>query len=571
MAAAAPQDASAPARDEGAARLFGPEVCGKQVRVHCVEFEGVGLHWRMQLMRLQHERFQLLGEDGLVQAEYRDGLLVQQEGRQAAGLQPAQQGGSVTIIDVLEVAGADLAAHNNDGRTPRDVALKYRLEEAAQRLLDLEQQLPAAVQPAALPPPMALAHAAIAESEAAAAAPPAVPAAAVPTNVAPAAVQTDAAIDFGPELAGRHIRVWWGERHDWVAGTVKQCIMPDRVQIVRFQGVGPEWTMQRVLLQHVRFQLLREDGQVQAEYHDGVLVQRQDQQEGAGLQQEQQMGQRSGSRGSGERNQPGAVSGSGRQGQPLSGADAAAAASGLRRLHQEPATAAAAAAAHTASTAKRGAMAVPPPQQQQGAGKRQQHQEQPADKRQRQGTSKQAAEREYAALQWKAFDAAELNELAGRYLAQSEKRTDRNLRSGRAVPCERVTNLPPPVQSWGPRMGMSAEALNELQILLSRHHARDAAASRHLLSLLRVLECWLAHPDRPQPEVLVRLGRPLGWRPPLLPLVSGVEIVSQGAAGSDKPEPSFLAGSADGDILGVRIEKEGDQRWNVKQEVQRSG
>lgn len=37
------------------------------------------------------ERFQLLGEDGLVQAEYRDGLLVQQEGRQAAGLQPAQQ------------------------------------------------------------------------------------------------------------------------------------------------------------------------------------------------------------------------------------------------------------------------------------------------------------------------------------------------------------------------------------------------------------------------------------------------------------------------------------------------
>lgn len=334
----------------------------------------------------------------------------------------------------------------------------------------------------------------------------------------------------------------------------------------------------------VRFQLLREDGQVQAEYHDGVLVQRQDQQEGAGLQQEQQMGQRSGSRGSGERNQPGAVSGSGRQGQPLSGADAAAAASGLRRLHQEPATAAAAAAAHTASTAKRGAMAVPPPQQQQGAGKRQQHQEQPADKRQRQGTSKQAAEREYAALQWKAFDAgeqpagpaaepasapidggcslqwvavvwllpveamasclepvppaAELNELAGRYLAQSEKRTDRNLRSGRAVPCERVTNLPPPVQSWGPRMGMSAggpwsrdanstwqwplveqgwsmqhqriaqlsaclafppaEALNELQILLSRHHARDAAASRHLLSLLRVLECWLAHPDRPQ-------------------------------------------------------------------------
>lgn len=122
--------------------------------------------------------------------------------------------------------------------------------------------VPPAVPAAALPPPMALAHAAIAESEAAAAAPPAVPAAAVPTNVAPAAVQTDAAIDFGPELAGRHIRcaethccclgrlplgigestlpllavalwlstcrVWWGERHDWVAGTVKQCIMPDR-------------------------------------------------------------------------------------------------------------------------------------------------------------------------------------------------------------------------------------------------------------------------------------------------------------------------------------------------------
>ena len=238
--------------------------------------------------------------------------------------------------------------------------------------------------------------------------------------------------------------------------------------------------------------------------------------------------------------------------------------------------------------------------------------------------------------------AAELGKLVCRYLAPGEKQTEAPLalRSGGALPRERVTRVPPAVQSWGSGMGMSAgrqaadqpgreshiaahaclhapaaerlllsqaglcilnffclvwshlpaEALDELWSLLGRHQAGDAEASHRLLFLLRVLECWLTHRGRPQvwrreqccgacgrqgmavagspvmkrdeplafllplclqPEVLVRLRRPLGWQPPPLPSVSGVEIVSQGAAGSDKPEPSFSAGAAGGDAAGA--------------------
>ncbi|EFN57916.1 hypothetical protein CHLNCDRAFT_141981 [Chlorella variabilis] len=318
-------------------------------------------------------------------------------------------------------------------------------------------------------------------------------AAAAPQEEPSAARGEAAAHVFGPDL------VWWPNRQEWVDGTIIQCTMPDRVHCVEFEGVGLHWRMQLLRLQHERFQLLGEDGQVQAEYRAGLLVQQEGKQEQAAGDQQQQ--------------------------------------------------------------------------EQQRGGKRQQQQEQPAAKRQRQVTAAQAAEREYAALQRKAFDAAELGKLVCRYLAPGEKQTEAPLalRSGGALPRERVTRVPPAVQSWGSGMGMSAEALDELWSLLGRHQAGDAEASHRLLFLLRVLECWLTHRGRPQPEVLVRLRRPLGWQPPPLPSVSGVEIVSQGAAGSDKPEPSFSAGAADGEILGVRVAKEDDQRWNVKQEVQHSG
>ena len=90
---------------------------------------------------------------------------------------------------------------------------------------------------------------------------------------------------------------------------------------------------------------------------------------------------------------------------------------------------------------------------------------------------------------------------------------------------------------------MSSEAGLQLCCYEELRQERHVSGWHHT----RLCRTSFALPLCLQSEVLVRLGRPLGWRPPLLPLVSGVEIVSQGAAGSDKPEPSFLAGSAGGD------------------------
>lgn len=147
-------------------------------------------------------------------------------------LHQAARLGNQAAIRCLVSAGADLLAVNQEGLTPRTLAYMARQGDAVDLLEALQAQ-----------------RAVAAKSQA-----------------------TMLEGLFGREMEGKQVRVWWAERSRFLDGRVTRVLMPDRVHLVRFEGVDPRLRFQRLRLHNEVLELRTSDGHWRR-YHRGRLQQ----------------------------------------------------------------------------------------------------------------------------------------------------------------------------------------------------------------------------------------------------------------------------------------------------------